>query len=117
MQLGDLVLLKTFTKDLRLMNENLSGGIAVLIYRYNDSDNWDMLITQSPMYGGKSQIVDSVNSCDILEVLSETRRSCQSVDDVSLQRGRGPQRSCRSRARGRTSRQSFRNRGATSRDV
>lgn len=104
MQLGDLVLLKTFTRDLRLMNHHLSGGIAVLIHRYNDSDNWDMLVTPHPMYGGKSQIIESVNSCDILEVLSDTRRSCQSIDNVSLQRGRGPQGTSRSRPGRRASR-------------
>lgn len=117
MQLGDLVLLKSFTRDLRLMNQNLSGGIAVLIYQYNDSDNWDMLITPHPIYGGKPQIVESVNSCDILEVLSESRRSCQGGDGVSLQFGAGSQGSSRTRARSRGARRNSRARITSSRHV
>jgi len=75
---GDLVLLRCFTRDVELMNRNLSGGTAVLVARLGFETLetgawWDMLVTRSPLYGGTTEFVEGVSEENIKEVLSEAR--------------------------------------------
>ena len=73
MKPGDLVRLKTFTRDLNLMNCGLSGGIALLVSKHSkeqDPQLWDMMITRHPTYGGNSEFVAGVSQDDIFEVFS-----------------------------------------------
>ncbi len=73
MKPGDLVRLRTFSRDVTLMNRGLSGGTAVLVapLRMEVGVWWDMLVTKDPAYGGSSEFVEGVAEEDIREVLSE----------------------------------------------
>ena len=74
MRPGDLVSLKTFTRNVDLMNRGLSGGMAILVSKHTSKQGvllWDMIITRHPAYGSTSELVVGVSQEDIREMISE----------------------------------------------
>lgn len=75
MKPGDLVYLRTFSRNVALMNRGLSGGVAILVAPLHAPSGtwWDMLITRDAAYGSTSEFVEGVAEEDIKEMLSEAR--------------------------------------------